>query len=607
MPFLTKLAAMPDSPFLKSPDVVSYDIMLGGKPIKDTCQVLHIEVERSMYRIATAKIVVLLPHGTSDDNTFEISESDDFAPGTDIEIRIGSVSAKENVFKGVIVHHGIRNAGGDWNELVVRCSDKAVKMTLGRKSAYYQAMKDSAVIGAIIGEYGLSSEVDTTTQDHKQLIKYQANDWDFVIGRAEANGLLVYTQDGKILVKKPLASGTADLSVEFGRDVLSYECGVESRFQATSASCSGWDFKTQAMIEGKSGEPSLNQHGNLKGKDLGAGIGLAGIESVTTGPLDKNELKNWADAQLLRERMNRMQGTVTFFGNAKPKLNTLLEMKGFGKRFNDNALITSIRHTVRSGEWQTTVGFGLPPDWHFEQHPVSAPAAGGLLPAVTGLQNGTVKKIDADPDGHFRIQVDVPVIAPGGAGIWARLSHFYATSGKGSFFLPEVGDEVVLGFLNDDPRFPVILGMLYSSKIKPAYTPDAANKIKAIVTKNDLKIEFNDTDKILTVKTPGGNEFVLSDKDKSITLKDQNGNKVEMTNSGISMNSMKDVVIKAAGKINLQANTGITATASGGDVSLDGLNVQAKAKLAFSAQGSASAELKATGITTVKGSMVMIN
>ena len=187
------------------------------------------------------------------------------------------------------------------------------------------------------------------------------------------------------------------------------------------------------------------------------------------------------------------------------------------------------------------------------------------------------------------------------------MAHFYATTGKGSFFLPEVGDEVILGFLNEDPRFPIILGMLYSSKIKAPYTPDDKNKIKAIVTKNDLKIEFNDEDKVLTIQTPGGNQFVLSDKDKSILLKDQNGNKMEMNSAGITLESPKDVVIKATGKINLEATQGIAAKASGGDVSIEGLNVQAKAQVAFSAQGSASAELKASGMTTVKGSMVMIN
>ncbi len=598
---------MPVSPLLTSENVISYEILINGSKTKDTVELMSIEIDRSIFRISTAKITIALPIGTSDDDTFSVTESDDFTPGQAIEIKLGYVDDNETVFSGIIVNMGIRNLSGALNELVVRCSDKTVKMTQGRKSAYYQDMKESAIISAITGDYGLTNDVDATTVQHKQLVKYQANDWDFLISRAEANGLLVYTEDGKVLAKKPLASGSPALSIEFGRDVLNFDCGIESRFQAPSVSCSAWDMKTQAMIEGASSEPSLNQHGDLKGKALGGKIGLSATTSKITGPIDKAELKALADAQLLRERMNQMQGTVTFVGNSKPKLNTLLEMKGFGKRFNDHALITTIQHRVKAGVWQTTIGFGLPPEWYFEQRQVDAHPAGGILPAVSGLQSGTVKKIDSDPDGHFRIQVDVPVIMPGGAGIWARLAHFYATTGKGSFFMPEIGDEVVLGFFNDDPRFPVILGMLYSSEIKPAYTPDAKNKIKAIVTKNDLRLEFNDEDKVLTIKTPGGNQFVLSDKDKSVTLKDQNGNKMEMTSAGISMSSAKDITIKASGKISLEAPMGISAASSGGDISLDGLNVQAKAKIAFSAQGSASAELKASGMTTVKGSMVMIN
>ena len=130
---------------------------------------------------------------------------------------------------------------------------------------------------------------------------------------------------------------------------------------------------------------------------------------------------------------------------------------------------------------------------------------------------------------------------------------------------------------------------------------------KGIATKNDLKIEYNDADKVLTIKTPEGNEFVLSDKDKSVSLKDLNGNKMTMDNSGISLSSIKDVVIKANGKVDIQGELGVSNAAPGGDINLEGLNVQANAKISFSAQGSASAELKAAGNTSVRGAMVMIN
>lgn len=598
---------MPTSPSLVAANVIDYSIKLDGKPLNSLYQVQSIAIERSMFRIASAKIAILLPTGSKDNATFKNSDSNDFLPGKKIEIGVGSINKKTVVFKGIIVKNNIRNGGEDWNLLSLQCSDESVKMALGRKSAYYEKMKDSAVISSIVGEYGLKSAVDATNYQHKLLVKYQSNDWDFLISRAEANGLLVYTEDGQVMVKKPLSSGTPELTLDFGKDVLSFDLSLDARAQATTITHSAWDPKTQAMVEGKSTEPSLSKVGDLETKTLGTKIGLKDQKLSITEPLEKTELDTWASAQLLRERMGGIQGTVTFFGNASPKLNTLIEFDGFGARYNGKALISSVSHLVKAGFWQTTVGVGLPVEGYHEQREINIPPAAGLLPAVSGLLNGTVKKIDADPDGHYRILVDVPVIAPSGTGIWARLSNLYATAGKGSFFYPEVGDEVVLGFLNDDPRFPIILGMLYSSKLKPAYTPDSANKIKAIVTKNDLKIEFNDQDKVLTVKTPGGNEFILSDKDKSITIKDQNGNKMLMDNAGISLNSAKDINIKANGKINITATTGIKASASGGDVSLEGLNVQAKAKIAFSAQGSASAELKAGGNTSIKGAIVMIN
>jgi Rhs element Vgr protein len=598
---------MATSPFLSYDNVIDFEIQLNGSAIDSSYQVQTIEIEKNLYRITQAKLNILLPFGTSDDETFDLNKGNDFLPGSTIEIKLGSVGEKDLVFQGIIVKQSIRNYGNELNQLAIHCSDKAVKMTLGRKSAYYENMKDNAIISAIVGEYGLSNEVTATNYQHKLLVKYQANDWDFLVTRAEANGLLVYTEEGKVLAKKPLSSGSPLLTIEFGKDVLAFDCSLDARSQASSVSSSAWDLKTQAMVEGKSSEASLSKLGNVELNSLGAKIGLSDVSSQLTEPLEKSELSDWASAQLLRERMNGFKGQITTYGNASPKLNTLIELKGFGSRYNGNALVSSITHTVKAGVWRTTLGFGLAPEWYHEQREISAPAAGGVLPAVSGLLNGTVKKIDADPDGQFRVQVDVPVIEPSGVGIWARLSNLYATSGKGSFFFPEVGDEVVLGFLNDDPRYPVILGMLYSSKLKPAYTPDSQNKIKAIVTKNELKIEFNDTDKVLTIKTPAGNEFVLSDQDKSVSLKDQNGNKLVMDNSGITINSMKDVIIKATGKVDIQGTTGVSNSASGGDVSLEGLNVQAKAKVSFSAQGSASAELKAAGNTSVKGAIVMIN
>ena len=191
-------------------------------------------------------------------------------------------------------------------------------------------------------------------------------------------------------------------------------------------------------------------------------------------------------------------------------------------------------------------------------------------------------------------------------GVWARLLQFYASDGIGAFFVPEIGDEVVLGYFNNDPSNPVILGNLYSSKRKPPYDLTAENNIKALVTRSKLKIEFDDDKKIITVVTPGKNTIVVSDDGKSILIQDQNNNKVELNESGITLDSPKDIKVTAKGKITLDAvgEIGITSKA---DVKVAGLNIKNEAQVGYVAKGSASAELSAAGQTTVKGAMVMIN
>ncbi|GAB4063104.1 hypothetical protein [Uliginosibacterium sediminicola] len=128
----------------------------------------------------------------------------------------------------------------------------------------------------------------------------------------------------------------------------------------------------------------------------------------------------------------------------------------------------------------------------------------------------------------------------------------------------------------------------------------------AIVSKSQLKIEFDDEKKILSLATPGGNSIAISDEGKSILLKDQNGNTVELGSSGISLNSQQNINIQAKGSITLEA-TGKLDLKSTQDFSAHGLNLNLNADIALTAKGSATAELSASGQTTIKGAMVMIN
>jgi uncharacterized protein involved in type VI secretion and phage assembly len=220
---------------------------------------------------------------------------------------------------------------------------------------------------------------------------------------------------------------------------------------------------------------------------------------------------------------------------------------------------------------------------------------------------GIVKKIDADPDKKNRIQVMIPSLKNSGSGLWAMLGHFYANKSAGSFFIPELNSEVIIGFIDNDPRFPVVLGSLYSKNNTPKETFTADNNIKAIVTKAGIRLEFDDKDKVFTILTPGKNTLVISDKSKGVKIEDQNGNVINTDASGISITSKKDIKLTASGNLELKGTKGITINSSSGDVKVDGKNVNLSGKAKVELSGSSGTDIKSSGTVTIKGSMVSIN
>lgn len=127
-----------------------------------------------------------------------------------------------------------------------------------------------------------------------------------------------------------------------------------------------------------------------------------------------------------------------------------------------------------------------------------------------------------------------------------------------------------------------------------------------VVTPAKTRIEYDEERKIVTISTPEKNMVVLSDDGKYIRLSDQHRNEITMDKEGITLSSAKDIKLKAKGDITMDAGSKIDSKARM-DIDLEGMNVRVKAKIGASVKGNATAELSATGQTTIKGAMVMIN
>jgi Rhs element Vgr protein len=595
---------MPVSPVSATTDLASFAIKANDAEVQTKYQIISIEVEHALNRIPSAQIVVR--DGSAADESFTVAAGADFAPGAKIKILTGYHQKNTAVFSGVVVKTAIQHRQGGDSTLTVHCRDTAAAMTVGRRSACYTDTTDGDVMKTLITRHKLSADVTATSARLEEITQFAATDWDFLMTRAEANGFVVAVADNKVSVKAPALSGEAVLAITYGVDLLDVDLEEDARTQSASVACTAWDPKTQKVLKATQAIGSDNPLGTDDGTTLAAVTGSEAFELSTTTPVTSADLTAWAKAQVLKFTLAKIRGTVRFQGSALIAPGKLIELAGLGERFDGKAYVSGVRHELRAGNWTTEATIGLDPAWFAAQADVTVPSARNLLPGAQGLHLGTVKQIHQDPGGEIRVLVVVPVVDATGKGIWARYAQPYAGKQSGMFFYPETDDEVVIAFLDSDPRFPIVLGSVYSSGRQSEFTPDEKNTHKAIVTKAQLKVIFDDEKKIFTIITPHKNTIEISDDQKSITITDEHSNSAKFSSDGITLTSASDITLTAKKNITLDASMGIAATAKQ-NVTVQGLDVVLTAQKEFKASANLNASLTASVQTVIKGAMVMIN
>lgn len=572
---------------VNSPDLVTFQILIDGEELSSSYQVKNIAVEKELNRVPFAQIVLL--DGEPSDQDFALSNEELLIPGKEVEILAGYHNEEDTVFKGVVIKHSIK-IRDSVSVLVIECRDKAVKTTIGRKSKYFYESTDSEIIEELISGYGLESEVESTDHSHAELVQYHASDWDFIMNRIQANGKVCAVENGKFNIAAPNLDQEEVETVSFGSTLLSFDGEIDARDQFGSIKAFGWNPADQEIVEVEAEDPALDLNGNLEPADLSSVIELESLNLIHGGNVSDTELQQWSNAKAVFQQLSKSRGRMKFQGIPGVKPGTMLNLEGVGDRFNGKVYVSAIRHEISDGNWTVDAEFGINPKWFSEIYEVNALPASGLVPAIHGLHIGVVTQLQDDPNSEDRILVRVPIINNEEQGIWARVATLDAGDNRGSFFRPEIDDEVIIGFINDDPNDAVVLGMLHSSA-KPA--PIAAsddNHEKGFVTRSEIKMIFDDDKISYTLETPAGKKIIVDEDAGEIKVEDENSNIMVMDSSGISLESQGDISIKATG-----------------DLNLEGTNVNVTANAQFKAEGSAGAEVSTSAIAVLKGSLVQIN
>jgi Rhs element Vgr protein len=533
--------------------------------------------------------------GNAAKQEFVLSSDPNFAPGCTLELEIGhGPDEMFPIFKGIIVRHQIKAKAKVGFQLYIEAKDEAVKMTHIRKTRHFLDKKDSDIIETLIGDSGLDKEVDSDFKaEHERMIQYHMSDWDFMLLRAEANGKLVYTDAGKVIVAKPKVKESGAPKATFGDNIFEFEAEMDSRDQFASVSATSWDHSSQALLL-KDGEANadIEEGGDPKASKLASDLSDGKFTLRHPGEITDNELIAWSSGKLQRSLLSKIRGRVQLKGDATLKPGGSLLLEGMSKAINGPAFIGAVRHHVEHGRWLTDVELGMSEESYAVERPeiFEAPAS-GLLAPMRGLQIGVVKAIKDDPQSFFRAQVKLQTIDDPEDGIWCRVAHPDAGASHTVFWQPIVGDEVVVGFLNEDPRHAIVLGSLHNTDAnKPPIEDNDEYLKRGIVTPEGLKLTFDDKDKIVILETPKGKKITVDEKEGIIRLEDENKNKIEMSKDGITIESGKDIIMKATG-----------------DVKIEGVNIEQAASAQFKAEGSAGIEVSSSANAVVKGAMVQIN
>ena len=158
-----------------------------------------------------------------------------------------------------------------------------------------------------------------------------------------------------------------------------------------------------------------------------------------------------------------------------------------------------------------------------------------------------------DPEGLGRVKIELPW-SPDTAGsryeTWARLATFMAGNNRGSWFIPDVDDEVLIVFEGGDPRRPYVIGSLWNGKDTPPESMDGAGKNfkKVLRSRNGVKLTMDDTDgrEQFILETPGAQKLTLKDGPGSVEIVDSNGNSIKLEPSGITITASAKVTINAS-------------------------------------------------------------
>jgi phage protein D len=482
--------------------------------------------------------------------------------------------------------------------LVASGYDRSHRLHRNRKTRTFQQMTTSAIVQKVVKEVGLAARIEATTVTHAFVQQNNETDWEFIHRLASKLDYEVL-MDGQVLRFRKIPVTYEPLELEYGVNATNGSAVRLHAFypRATAAQqvkevvVRGWDPKQKQAIVGSA---TVQQRGSKIGLDRNEVLKKFGdgVITIADAPVATVE-----EATALAQSVGWYVGDGfvgafgTSEGNPRIRAGATLKIKGLGAEFSGTYRCSATTHVYGGGYSTSFEVLGRSPrDLLDLARPVTKNTWGDTL--VVGVVTN-----NQDPDDGSRVRVKYPTLDDQNEGAWARVVAVGAGPSRGQLMLPQVGDEVLVGFEGGDPHKPYILGALWNGKDKPLkehWDPKKSGKPDgSYVLRSPKHIDMAAVEEVV----------IKADKDMTVEVKGTSTETVEKTQQMTVKQSFK---LDAATELTLVCGQAKIVLKKDGTINIEGGNVTVSGQMGATVKGS-KVDVQGTGPVTVKGATVAIN
>lgn len=518
---------------------------------------------------------------------------------------------RELEFVGVVTEVQLDNSIDGLNTVLITACSPTVKMDGAARNAHYFDMSASDIIGKIVQSYPITvGTIDSTEGKYKFDTQYRETDYDYIMRLANASGMFAYYNGKEFNLTK---AGQGNKTELVWRETLgSFKMGLGTAPMEFTAKVYNYEQSKVYAQDSK-------QLGSKAALSFLSKVSPEASKEIYKDSAYSNAPKSAADArsldQTLENEKNRAMGDmVKCVGQSiapDVAIGNCLKIVGMDK-LDGEYWAKAVRHVFDESGKYHNVFVCSPCDIAF---PSKRPATESMaveeksmtsqttVPKATreevkfiGLHVATVVD-NNDPDKLGRIKVKYPWSEQETTD-WVRLAVPYAGKDRGWVALPEIDDEVLIGYEHGDTDHPIALGALYNKDNAPPQAGGDENELKVFVSRSGNKIEFLDKDgseQILISNKDGKNQIVMDVSGPSITIKSEGDITVEGTGNLTVQGA--NISFKSDKKVEIEA---------GSDLNIKGINVNIEASANLKSKAGAMHNVEGTTVT-VKGTPIQLN